>query len=335
MSIYVAITCLGWDDELLRTVRSCIKTAENQEDLYFGVAIIGEQKLYDDFASNFSDNPNVKFQFFPYEEQNIGVGIGRHLAMSFYKDQDYVLQIDSHSRMYKGWDKYLIDKFKEAQELSNNKKVILTGTPAHYAYREFEPNRFTEVYNNQFLGYSFWIKRTMSINKRFITWSHSIPSHLSEDLSAVVRVTGFSPAPKICAAFIFSNQYFAKNRHLDTNIKFWEEEIVQTIELIDNGFTIIYPGEHPVISHLYKNDINEESQIGKRHNLFDVYRLLGKTEDDLAKETSLYFDNYLDDENNKYKIDFFEKYNEISYEDQIFDEHTYPKKYANIGFLPL
>jgi hypothetical protein len=333
MSIYVAIACLGFDDELLRTVRSCIKTAENQQDLYFGVAIIGETKMYEDFIANFGDSPNIKVQLFPYEEKNIGVGIGRHLAMSFYNDQDYVMQIDSHSRMYKGWDTYLINKFEEAKELVHNQKVILTATPAQFSYNEFEPMKFTEVYNNQFMGYNSWLEREMLVSEHFIPWTHFVPHVVSPDLSSVIKVTGFAPAAKICAAFMFSNKHFAKNTHLDTNIIFWEEEPLQSIELLNDGFTLMYPGEHPVISHLYKIEIT--NNIGKRHNLFNIYEMMGKEYGEMTNTAIGNFEDYILNEENNEKISFFEKYNGISYKDHTFGPNDYPKKYANIGFLPL
>ena len=52
---------------------------------------------------------NIKIIYTDYTG-NIGVGRGRNLALSQYNFEDYVLQIDSHSRMMPLWDKYLKDK---------------------------------------------------------------------------------------------------------------------------------------------------------------------------------------------------------------------------------
>lgn len=332
MSIFVGIPCIGFDDELIRTVRSVLKTAYNQNDVHIGVVIIGEDRLYQDFIENFKDNKNIKVKFYNYEN-NIGIGKARTLVKNLYDNEDYYLQIDSHSRMSNNWDEYLVKKYKEAQKLTNNKKTILTGTPAHFKYKQVRHLVYTEDYHVKYLGLNMWNEPRFLKIKKFINWGHTTPRAISQELDTLVKETGFAPAAKVCAAFIFGNKYFVENSGLSEDALFWEEEISQSINLIDDGFTLVYPGEHPVIYHLYKDDI--VGNIGNRPNLFDIFSFFDITADQVSDMLEEKFNAFMEDPNNQNKIKKFEEYNKIKFGEVIHDLHTYPNDYINLGYLPL
>jgi len=340
MSIYVAVSCIGIDPELIKTIESCINNAANKEDIFIGVALIGEFSLYEDFKEYFKNNNNVKVLYRDYVDHlandNVGVGIGRHLAMKYYDDQDYILQIDSHSRMLQDWDIYLIEKFKLAQIVVNNEKVILTATPGRYTYSKTKNGAkwdIQELYTEQYMGVNIWREKEFYRYEKLIpSWGHVTPYGL-QITEELIKINGLLPASKICAAFVFGNRHFANNTHLDKNILFWEEEIFQSIELLSDGFTLVYPGPNAVISHLYTDDIIQN--IGRRTNIHDAWRVCGKK---IESQEMLIVENYLNffrDENNQNKIKFFETYNSFSFSKIIHTINTYPTQYANIGFLPL
>jgi hypothetical protein len=68
--------------------------------------------------------------------------------------------------------------------------------------------------------------------------------------------------PKISGAIIFSDKFFADNIYMNKKYLIFEEETIQSSELIGNGFSLIYPGLHCPILHLYGADIKNGK--GKR-----------------------------------------------------------------------
>ena len=103
-SIFVQIAAYQ-DYELPRTIIDCIKNSSKENTINFGVHLCYEQ-------DNISvpDLSNIKFEK-SMSPKNMGVGIGRNIANSFYDGEDYYLQIDSHMRFDPGWDKNLINDY--------------------------------------------------------------------------------------------------------------------------------------------------------------------------------------------------------------------------------
>ena len=77
-----------------------------------------------------SDCPNVKV-IKSKAPDNLGMGLGRLIAHGFYNDEDYYLQIDSHSRFDDNWDEKAINSIKEYQALGF-KKPLITQYPKNY-----------------------------------------------------------------------------------------------------------------------------------------------------------------------------------------------------------
>lgn len=61
----------------------------------------------------------------------------RHLAQTLHRDEDYVLQIDSHMRFRPNWDVYLIHQLKKCAKSTTNDSItrpraVLTAYPPNY-----------------------------------------------------------------------------------------------------------------------------------------------------------------------------------------------------------
>lgn len=344
MSVFVAIPSIGNETEIYPTMQSLLRMATFPKDVHIGVSIVGNKDSYNFLKNEFCNNPNIKILFTDYKDDNgnynIGVGLNRNLAASLYDGQDFFLQIDSHSRMLLGWDAILIEKILKAKKIVNNERVVLTGTPARYTYEKHGETTFLENYYQQFTGISYWDnKEKWRYNETIPRWSHrNLLEHTDENLIKMDSTYGLLPAAKICAAFIFGDTTFALNYSLSKDVVFWEEEIFHSIELINNGFTLVHSGSTPIVSHLYSADINYGK--GTREGLFDVlFRLSGKNYKDAE---TLYIEKmldswnkYMDDPNNQHKIKVFEDYNNFSFKEVIHDLYTYPKDYINRNFLPL
>jgi hypothetical protein len=325
MSIFIAIPCFGDDPELIPTIKSCIKNANNPNEIFLGVSIIGDEEHYKKTINEFRNNQNIKICFNEYEN-NIGIGIGRKLPMNFYNNEDYILQIDSHSRLIKGWDEYLVKKHKYAVGQLKNDKLILTATPAHYTYQKNKQGQYEESFIRQNLGYTYWVeKNKWRCDGKFPTWSHLFPWEISKQLEVRLLSEEILPSTKVCAAFIFGNKLFAENRGLDETVLFWEEEIAQTCELLDSGFTFVYPGQLPVISHLYTDDIIDG--IGNRKSLQYVYETYNKN---LIVEINQKMLSYMENKDNQDKLKKFQEYANFYFEDSSCNYYSFPNNYSNI-----
>jgi hypothetical protein len=325
MSIFVSIPCFGDDTELIPTIKSCIKNAKNPDEVFFGTSIIGDEEYYRKVLEEFKENKNVKISFYDYEN-HVGTGIGKKLPMNFYNKEDYMLQIDSHSRLIKDWDEYLINKHKYAVDKLGNNKLVLTGTPAHYTYKKNDQGEYEEIFFRQVLGYNVWFdKSTWVCDGKFPLFGHAYPSEVSEDLVVRLSKDGILPATKVSGAFIFGNTLFAENRCLDENILFYDEEISQTSELLHNGYTLVYPGELPVVSHLHTQDIVDG--LGARKNLMYIQEKYGR---DIIKENNENILRLLTEKDKKEKIRKFQEYANFYFEDTSYNYRAFPSSYANI-----
>ena len=121
-SIYIALTSLD-DSELIPTVLGAFSNASNPERVFVGVHLYSETSLRDSFLEKVSKHSkNIRFKFTEISEENFkemsGVGKGRKRAIDLYNNEDYMLQIDSHSLFASNWDETLINTLEEAKELS-------------------------------------------------------------------------------------------------------------------------------------------------------------------------------------------------------------------------
>jgi len=307
MSIYVSICCMEFDDSLVTTINSCFDTAANPDEVYIGVAMIGDEIFFEKISTHFGERKNLTLSFFPFEN-NFGIGKGRNLAASLYSGQNYFLQIDAHSLFNQDWDINLVSTFIHAQEHVINDKVILTGYLPEFAYDE-DGNIYKE---DKVLAYPKWTHNSFMIDEVIPKWITDDPRNISSYLSNLVYITGFAPAPKISAAFMFGNKELAANIHLPEHLLFWEEEIVQTIELISDGFTLIYPFIQAPTTHLYHHTIfNQEHKQGFRPKWTDsLFRIPLSIEDafDIIKNNFL---DFVNDTGNIDKVKKFENYANI------------------------
>lgn len=312
MSIYISIACLGIDTELERTIDTAIGEAHYGDNVVVGVACIGNKEFYENIRKNYEHIKNIKIKYFDYEN-NIGIGKARNLAASQYDNEDFFLQVDSHTNFYAFWDIYLLNRHYDFYKKFNHTNFIFTGYPPPFYYINKTNilsyvDRDTNLEISNYLGFNKWIKDDNSI----IKWQSDTIKNISLDLfNRLEKNEDFLPAPKVCGSFIFGDKKFAQNICLDETI-LWNEEIIQSIELIENGFILVYPGEYSPISHLY-DIIKDTNSYGYRETFSDFIKTYTNlNESELVKISTDNYIKYLTNINNAEKIKKFEEYNNIS-----------------------
>lgn len=293
-TIYVAIPCLDIDNELESTILSCLLQSDNPNDITIGISFIGNYEFYKAFDDKFKNSDNIKTSFHEIEGNN-GVGKARIFAASKYDNEDYFLQIDSHMNFARSWDTHLIKKITEAKEKFNNNKVILTAYAGSYKYEHIGNDNYSiRILQNRF-GYNEWESQQFRIKEKFIPlWTYTMDDSLKD----------FMLMPKISAHMMFTYGDFAKNLHISEDVIFWEEEILQSIELINDGYLLIYPGVECYIYHLNSDQIWNHK--GYRKGNIERHEDLGLSWDDSCINIENNFLNYL--KNNPDKVDKYEKY---------------------------
>lgn len=290
-SIYVSIPSL-YDPELIPTIKSCLHQASKQNKIIIGVAFstfIKDLNVYE-IAESVSKFDNVRFKIFDCKD-SIGLAASRKNAYSLYDGEDYLLQIDAHSFFKKNWDIELIEKLNCAKNLYG--KCVLTCYPPSFFYKN----------GKRFLPYSW---RTWSTNltnqllsderydKGHENFWDFLPHWYSEKLNTFED--DLKIIPKISGGFIFGDKEFASNyaNLLPYNYMFFEEEIIETIELLFMEFELISLSTLP-IAHLYSNDLEISGFSREILNVDFLYSHVFEIKNN--------FINYCND--NKNKIDLF------------------------------
>jgi hypothetical protein len=82
-----------------------------------------------------------------------------------------------------------------------------------------------------------------------------------------LRLGGMLPSIKVSAAYIFGDRNFGNNTLILEESMFWEEELTQTINLIFNNFSIVYPSIYAPLCHMYTDFVI--GSAGKRSSSLD------------------------------------------------------------------
>lgn len=257
-SIFVAMPSFP-DTEVFNTLDSLYKNAKNPEDVHVGIHFSYSNKKHLKELKNFiSNNNNIKIIEKRLKRNkaknlgNLGTGISRCGSSSLYEGQDYFLQTDSHMIFDSNWDDFFIGLHKEAKEFTKNNKVVLTAYPGPHIYEEHFLSRSSKP------RYPTYIR-----NKMF---SDTIPGWLDSYIDHVEDK--FIPSSKTCGSFIFGDKEFAEYTGLEEYIYFIDEEAIQTMNLIWEGFSLVFPNVEDLrLTHMYSQDINEFG--GERMSLED------------------------------------------------------------------
>jgi hypothetical protein len=309
-TIYVAIPSL-YDEELPRTIDDAIKKAEHPERVFLGVALQdSSSKMFKQIKKTYKDNKNVNISFTKLNKKEIldqlGVGLGRAKSHGLYNDEDYVLQVDSHTMFEPGWDTTLISLHEEASLEIQNKRVVLTAYAGHYFLDE-SGNRTLDFPE----GFSATNKFFYSLYSQFQRRHGVIPAASMVDISTITdSERKFIPASKFSANFAFGDREFARSLGLDVASVFFEEEVIQSVNLLSSRFSLVFPNvENAIIRHLY-------TLIGTGSNRRKVSSdyLTDDQQAELNERQKKNYLSFLTDESKKGVQESYERYSNISLE---------------------
>jgi hypothetical protein len=256
-TIYVSTATMD-DTETERSILGLFEKAKYPERIFVGMPCTSDSKsLYKKLSKSFKGK-NVKMVYNKLDNKDLskyGTGFARQQAISLYSGQDYILQCDSHTNFEQDWDEILIDLFKEAKSELNHDKIVLTAYLGVYKY-DSDGLKILDSRSR----YPFYI--TGFFNNFYAKWTDK---PLFGD---PLYPKKFYPCVKFNGNFAFSDKEFAKNPGTYSEAFFYDEEIIQGINLINNGFYMVYPNMELPLTHFYTDFKNE---FGGERKYFTQY----------------------------------------------------------------
>ena len=235
MTIFVTI--VSYKDNLLwNTVNNCIAKCSDPSSLRFGIIDQSE------YVHNVDQHPACdRITYLHIDPQfSRGPCWARSIALSFYNNEDYVLQIDSHTVFDKNWDLLLIRQLKECQEFSE--KCILSTYPQAFNITE------KGIKKNKLSGITTVLKP-----KNNATISEDDPSFsfIGYNVKSDKPILG----SHVAGGFIFCPGNFFLEIPYDPSLYFIGEEQNIAIRAWTHGWDIYHPPDSPVY-HLYYSEGN-------------------------------------------------------------------------------
>lgn len=234
MSIFISIASYK-DTELVPTIKSIIKNADNPRELHFGVVSQDENKRHPDLESIVDNLSYLKIDF----RDAKGAGYARKLAMEMYEGEDFYLQLDSHMRAASGWDTKIKKMYDHASEIANTKKIILSQYPAAYEIHTGGKEYF--IHDHEELWDTVSWSRVH--NRDNGSWS-SIRQKFDDLSKPHISHT-------VLAGYLFSSGKFVEEIPYDDRISFMGEELCIAIRAYTRNWHIYAPNEM-LFWHFYK-----------------------------------------------------------------------------------
>ena len=285
------------DDEIEYTLKSIFENAKNPNFVYVGVGLTAKKNKYFKLVKKMSkDNPNIRFSFVKQKKNNLktlGVGKGREMAENLYNNEDYFMQVDSHSHFDDSWDDKIISLFNEAVKKVGDKRVILTCIPPRYKYNQKQKPEKIEPFT----------RYPVFVSGLFVG---TVPMWTSED-SLKTSSERIIPSSKANSAFMFGSSEFAKNTGVSKDSIFYDEEIIYSINLFGMGFALAFPNvkDFP-ITHLDGDSITKGHERSFFLDYLDNYHS-GLIHENLR----IHYLEFISDPKNKEKVEKYGKYAKI------------------------
>ena len=229
---------------MVSTIFGAYNNARNKDELIFSICDQSDDPINIDDL-DFADQVR-------YEHVNPVFSKGpcwaRHRAQTFYQEEDYFLQIDSHTQFLPSWDELFKEALLkiEAAGLTDGyfAKPIITSYPRSFKVLDFERGLFelnTGDKHTQVITY-----RKDSLFSR---------GSFSRQIGIPTKHTEITHAYLMAAGCIFTRGKFVKDIPYDPNYYFYGEELSMALRAFTHGFSFFHIPDVPLF-HLYTDVSN-------------------------------------------------------------------------------
>lgn len=217
--IFVSIASYR-DSQLPSTVASLIEQADSPERLVIGV--FNQVNLDEDQDCIAADNAYMLQHVLDYNEAQGACWARGYIWNKLLSDEDFALQIDSHSRFVKGWDSILLKMYAQL----NDAHAVLTHYPMGF---NTETHEFDQQLYTYFNVQSFRETGLPEVSSGAIDFAQA------PNLPA--------PTAFIAAGCLFAPAHVFKQIPYDPYIYFHGEEITYAARLWTHGYNLYLPNQ--------------------------------------------------------------------------------------------
>tara|TARA_B100000965_G_scaffold399941_1_gene420920 strand:- start:305 stop:1306 length:1002 start_codon:yes stop_codon:yes gene_type:complete len=239
MKIFISIA--SYQDLLLPiTINSAYTNAKFKENIRFG--IVDQCNVRLDFSK-----AKIKDQitYLHIEPKNArGPCWARSLAQTLMNDEEYFLQVDSHTTFEKDWDEYLIKYIKTIKK--DHKKPVISAYPRGFEIVDFNKKIFRKLQEDDHSTHVMILDKEKSFKDGYFSMQKGLPS------TSKSIYKGFL----LSAGFLFGESEMVEQVPYDPNLYFEGEETTMALRLFTNGFDIFHIPRIPLF-HCYVDYSNE------------------------------------------------------------------------------
>ena len=212
------------EPELIPTIKDALLQAKYPKRIHFGICRQFNPEDGFDNIDEFRDDPRFKIYDMPYEEAK-GLAYARAIINDeLLEDEDFVLQLDSHHRFTKHWDKTLIGWYDDLVKEGHN--PLICGYQPYYNPFDYPADRVEEPWFSE--AACFYPFGTIFIR----------PTGFNVDWKTLTKPV---PARFISGHFCFGPNKWAKEIRHDPDLYFAGEEINLTVRSFTHGYDLFHP----------------------------------------------------------------------------------------------
>jgi hypothetical protein len=243
MSIFISIASYQ-DPLLVSTIFSAYINAHNKNELVFSICDQSDSGIAAE------DLPFANQVHYEHVDPLFSKGPcwARHRAQTFFQDEDYFLQIDSHTQFSPAWDIKFIEQLKRieavASENDYHKKPVITSYPRSFKVLDFDQGLFE--------------LNTSDKHTQIITYREDslfLKGSFSRQIGIPTKCSDITHAYLMAAGCIFAKGSFVREIPYDPNYYFYGEELSMALRAFTHGFSFFHIPDVPLF-HLYTDVSN-------------------------------------------------------------------------------
>ena len=238
MSIFISIASYQ-DPLLVSTIFSAYDNAHNKDELIFSIC---------DQSDNGIQVNQIAFSNQIHYEHvdplfSKGPCWARHRAQSFFENEDFFLQIDSHTQFLPNWDIIFTEQLEKISSIQADddyfKNPVLTSYPRSFKVLDFEKGVFELNTGDKHTQVITFRKDSLFLKGSF-SRQIGIPTKCSDITHAILMAAGF----------IFARGSFITEIPYDPNYYFYGEELSMALRAFTHGYSFFHIPDVPLF-HLY------------------------------------------------------------------------------------
>ncbi len=242
MKIFISIASYQ-DSFLASTMLSAYEAAKYKDSLVFGVLDQSDSALPElPFASQ------IRYMHLnPVHAR--GPSWARSVIQSFVSDEDYFLQIDSHTLFRRGWDEFLVGYWERLKEY--HAKPIISNYPRGFRPQEGQSGKLSfELERPNFSGvYPMRVKSEHEFKEEYCFAQHCLPHDRAFPEHGYL----------LGAGFIFCSTEWVHEVPYDRFLYFHGEEQAMMLRSFTRGYSVFHVPDVPIF-HKYNDEENKDDR---------------------------------------------------------------------------